>query len=163
MSNNTPKKKSFFERLAGNFGFDEEGDERVSVAKGDRELALNKNQKGEASTQLEAAVELAVDVFQTPTDIIIQAIVAGVTPENLSINITRDTVTLKGKREENRSVQQDGYLVRELYWGAFTRTIPLPAEVEIDSAEAICRNGMLMIKLPKIDKGRQAVIRVKSV
>jgi HSP20 family molecular chaperone IbpA len=53
--------------------------------------------------------------------------------------------------------------VRELYWGAFERAVTLPEEVEIDEAEAIERHGMLMIKLPKIDKKRRSVLKIKSI
>lgn len=165
-----PKKKSFFERLAGNLGFDDSDDTESSIEisrpiEQPKSVAKNPSsvvQKAE-SQAVETAVELPVDVYQTPNDIIIQAIVAGVAADNLAINITRDSVTLKGKREENRSITQDGFLLRELYWGAFTRTINLPAEVEIDAAEAIAKNGMLMIKLPKLDKYRHTNLKVKTI
>lgn len=162
------KKKSFFERLAGNLGFDDSDDlDDVEVLRTEtkpvgKPAPIPQN-KTEASTQAEPAVELSVDVYQTPNDIVIQAIVAGVSPENLSINITRDSVTLRGKREENRAISQDGFILRELYWGSFARTIQLPAEVEIDAAEAISKNGMLMIKLPKLDKYRHTNLKVKTI
>jgi len=84
-------------------------------------------------------------------------------PDNLSINITRDQVTISGKREGNKSISDDSYHIRELYWGAFERVVDLPAEVEIDTSEAIERHGMLMIKLQKIDKRRKTVLKIKSI
>ena len=165
-----PKKRSFFERLAGNLGFDDSEDfEEVEVTRHEKTISASQESspspkaEKQANQQVETAAELAVDVYQTPNDIIIQAMVAGVNPENLSINITRDVVTLKGKREENRTITQDGYLIRELYWGSFIRTIALPAEVEIEAAEALSKNGMLMIKLPKLDKYRQTMLKVKTI
>ena len=107
--------------------------------------------------------QLSVDVYQTPNDIVIQAMVAGVRPEELSINITRDMVTIKGKREENRTIQEDDYYVKELYWGSFSRTILLPQEIEPEEAEAIEKHGLIVIKLPKINKEKQTTLKIKSL
>ncbi len=163
------KKRSFFERLAGNLGFDDADDyEDVEIRREEKHhtppVPTSKKEKEvEQTAPVETAIELGVDVYQTPNDIVIQTIVAGVSPDNLAINITRDSVTIKGKREENRTISQDGYLMRELYWGTFARTVNLPVEVEIDGAEAICKNGMLMIKLPKLDKYRHTTLKVKTL
>ena len=107
--------------------------------------------------------QLAVDVYQTAKEIIIKAMVAGVDPDNLQVNITRDMVTIKGKREENRTISEENYFAQELYWGAFTRTILLPHEIEPEEAEAMEQNGLLVIKLPKIDKDKKATVKVKSM
>ncbi|HVY72784.1 MAG TPA: Hsp20/alpha crystallin family protein [Candidatus Paceibacterota bacterium] len=106
--------------------------------------------------------ELAVDVYQTPTHIIIKAMIAGVRPEDLDVSITRDMVTLRGKRERHTEGTAGDFFFQELYWGAFSRTIVLPQEVEIEEAEATEKHGLLTIKLPKLDKGRQAKLKIKS-
>lgn len=107
--------------------------------------------------------ELTVDVYQTPNEIVVQSMVAGVKPENLSVTITRDMITIRGTREEQRVISEEDFFVRELYWGSFSRTISLPQEVEPDQAEAIEKHGLLIIKLPKIDKTRQATVKIKSI
>ncbi len=66
-------------------------------------------------------------------------------------------------REANKSVVRDDYFYQELYWGTFSRSIMLPHEIDIESAEAIEKHGMLIIKMPKIDKGRQSKLKVKSL
>ena len=106
--------------------------------------------------------ELAVDVYQTPTHIIIKAMIAGVRPEDLDVSITRDMVTLRGKRERHTEGTAGDFFFQELYWGSFSRTIILPQEVEIEEAEATEKHGLLTIKLPKLDKGRQAKLKIKS-
>ncbi|OGC94574.1 hypothetical protein A2389_01555 [Candidatus Adlerbacteria bacterium RIFOXYB1_FULL_48_10] len=106
--------------------------------------------------------ELAVDVYQTPTHIIIKAMIAGVRPEDLDVSITRDMVTLRGKRERHTEGTAGDFFFQELYWGSFSRTIILPQEVEIEEAEATEKHGLLSIKLPKLDKGRQAKLKIKS-
>lgn len=110
----------------------------------------------------EEAGELAVDVYQTPTHIVIKAMIAGVKPEDLDVSITRDLVTIRGRRERHTEGTAGDFFFQELYWGAFTRTIVLPQEVEIEEAEATEKHGLLVIKLPKLDKGRQAKLKVKS-
>ncbi len=110
----------------------------------------------------EESGELAVDVYQTPSHIVIKAMIAGVRPEDLDVSITRDLVTIKGKRERHTEGTAGDFFFQELYWGSFARTIVLPQEVEIEEAEASEKHGLLIIKLPKLDKGRQAKLKVKS-
>jgi HSP20 family molecular chaperone IbpA len=106
--------------------------------------------------------ELAVDVYQTPTHIVIKAMIAGVRPEDLDVSITRDMVTIRGRREQHTEGTAGDFFFSELYWGSFSRTIVLPQEVEIEEAEASEKHGLLSIKLPKLDKGRAAKLKVKS-
>lgn len=107
--------------------------------------------------------ELTVDVYQTSDMIVIKAMIAGVRPEDLDISITRDMITIKGKREEEKTAHDDDYFMRELYWGSFSRTITLPEEIDVDEAEAIEKHGLLILKLPKLDKKRQSKLKVKMI
>ena len=153
-------KRSFFEKLTGTIRLDEKAlnDDNGSEV----------NEKGEnwleedwvSDTPEEG--ELSVDVFQNQNEIIIKAMVAGVKPEDLDIAITRDMVTIKGTREESHEVADEDFFVKELYWGSFSRTILLPVEVQADEADASEKHGLLTIRLPKIDKGKQTKLRVKS-
>jgi HSP20 family protein len=103
-----------------------------------------------------------VDVYQTPTDIIIQTIVAGIKPDDLDVTLTQDMVTIKGKREDSRRLEKENFFYQELYWGSFSRSILLPQEVDPDEAEATLKNGLLTIKLPKLDKERVQKIKIKG-
>lgn len=171
------EKKSFFERLAGSISVDDEEpifeeDENMEElpikhsAKRGQELSSLKNKAikiaGDEEDDMEEG-ELSVDVYQTPTEIIIEAMVAGVKPEDLHLSITRDMVTIKGRREGNSQISGDDYFYKELYWGAFSRTILLPHEIEIEEAEAVEKHGLLILRLPKLDKARQAKVKVKSI
>lgn len=106
--------------------------------------------------------ELTVDVYETPNSIVIKTIIAGVKKEDLEINVSRDMVTIKGKRECEH-IEDNDYFHRELFWGTFSRTVLLPQEIDIDKVEATENQGMLTLKLPKVDKTRQSKIRVKSI
>jgi HSP20 family protein len=101
-------------------------------------------------------------MYQTPAEIVIKSMVAGVKPEDLDISIARDVVTIKGKRETERFVREEDYFHQELYWGSFSRTIMLPAEIDVEEADAVEKHGLLIIRLPKVDKNRQTRLKVKG-
>lgn len=149
------ERRSFFERLTGAMRVPDDVEDDIST----ESLKVASQSAGEIET---SDGELMIDVFQTPSDIVIKTMVPGVRPEDLDITITRDMVTLKGKREAERTISDENYFHRELYWGSFSRTIVLPQEVEIEDAEAVERHGLLIIRLPKLDKNRQSKLRVKN-
>lgn len=166
-------RRSLFEWLTGSQGesdysFDELEQGGASYApvpvRGGKHVPLSR--MPEPTTPLEPeeepAGELAVDVYQTPTHIVIKAMIAGVKPDDLDVSITRDMVTIRGKRERHTEGTAGDFFFQELYWGAFSRTIVLPQEVEIEEAEASEKHGLLVVRLPKLDKGRQAKLKVKS-
>ncbi|MCX6747580.1 MAG: Hsp20/alpha crystallin family protein [Candidatus Nomurabacteria bacterium] len=154
------KKRSFFERLTGSMRMEEEEEESVAVeTESNKKIASSNNWMEEENDE----AELAVDVYQTPTDIVIQTMVAGVRNEDLDITIGRDMVTIKGKREEEQNIDEENYFTKELYWGKFSRTILLPQEVEPEQVEAIEKHGLLTVKIRKVDKEKKNSIKVKSV
>jgi HSP20 family protein len=107
--------------------------------------------------------ELSVDVYETGKEIIIESMIAGVKPEDLQIATTHNSITISGKREANTHVKGDEYIVQELYWGQFSRTVELPNDIDVDAAEAVEKHGLLIIRLPKIDKDRNVKVKVKSI
>lgn len=153
-------KQSFFEKITGTIslkGRSSDFEEEVIVDQPKQESF------GQWETDEQAEGELAVDVYQTNDSIVIQAMVAGVSSDELSVSVTREMVTIKGKREAPKNVSPENYFYQELYWGAFSRTILLPAEVETEEVEATEKHGLLTIKLPKIDKERKQTIKIKSL
>lgn len=176
------EKKSFFERLAGSINVEEDDDEEIldidreevieeeapvrTISKKEPTSARGKMKVIEEEEEDELEMEegeLSVDVYQTPTEIIIEAMVAGVKPEDLHLSITRDMVVIKGRREGNTQISDDDYFYKELYWGSFSRTILLPHEIEIEEAEAVEKHGLLILRMPKLDKARQTKLKVKSI
>jgi len=145
------KKQSFFERLTGTINVENDEEEKI------------KSEKEKSWVEEEdEAEQLAVDVYNTSDEIVIQTMVAGVDPDNLDISISREMVTIKGERKGPSGIPDENYYHRELYWGSFSRTILLPQEIETEEAEASEEHGLLTIKLPKIDKERQMKLKVKA-
>jgi HSP20 family molecular chaperone IbpA len=158
------KKKGFFERLTGSIRMEEEPEEQVKgfqeFAKAEKEGKKNGNHWIEEENE---EAELAVDVYQSPTDIFVQTMIAGVNPDDIEISVARDIVTIHGKREEDRGIDEENFFTKELYWGKFSRTISLPREVEPEQVEATEKHGLLTIKVQKVDKDKTNNIKVKSV
>ncbi len=112
-------------------------------------------------SQEETEGQLTLDVFQDPDNIVIKSTIAGVRPEDLDISINNDMLTIKGERKREETVKEDDYFYQECYWGAFSRSVILPMEVEADKIEALLKDGVLTIKLPKSRKAKARKIQVK--
>ena|ERR1035437_262999 len=148
------RKKSFFEKLTGIVRVDDENEDQEAEEQIEGEL-----QNSEEETE----GQLAIDMYQTPNEIIVKTMIAGVKQEDLDVSITRDMVIIRGKRDETNDTTGNDYFHKELYWGTFSRTIILPQEIDVDDSEALNKNGLLTITMPKIDKNRQAKLKIRSV
>ena len=104
--------------------------------------------------------QLTIDVYQTPDEIVVESTIAGVDPENLDVNITPDSVTIKGKREKEKKIADEDYFYQECYWGRFSRSVILPQEINPDESTAAIKNGVLIIKMPKIDRQKTKKLKV---
>ena len=166
-------KKSFFERLTGSVGADDYNkdieeenpeDEGENEEEGDEPEAGTVATKPKRKEWLQANDEgqLTVDMYQTGNEIIIQSTVAGLKPEELDVSISQDMVTIRGKRQRMHEISKENYFYQELYWGSFSRSILLPQEVDADSAEATIKEGLLTLRLPKLDKNRVQKLKVKK-
>lgn len=158
-------KRSFFERITGSIPYEEvlQEEEETIIIPSSRTISKNDKNESTWMEEEEEEGELTVDVYHTPSEVVIQTMVAGVKPEDLNISITREIVTIKGRRERSNNSEEANYVNKELYWGSFSRTLMLPAEVDVEQAEAIERHGLMTIRLPKTDKERIQKIKVKSI
>lgn len=146
--------RKFFEKLAGVTQEDEQEVEPTLTKASTKAAEITEDfDEGEG--------QLAIDVYQTDNDIVIEAPVAGVTVDDLDIEITPESVTVRGKREKGARGEKRDYLYQECYWGRFSRSVILPQEVNPDHASASFKNGILKISLPKVNKQKAKKLRVK--
>ena len=87
--------------------------------------------------------------------------IAGVKPDELDVSITNESVTIKGKREKERRIRDEDYFYQECYWGKFSRSIILPQEVDAEKSEAVIKNGVLIIRMPKLNRQRSKKLHIK--
>jgi HSP20 family molecular chaperone IbpA len=159
------KKPSFLSRLTNSESDDYFDDSEPIALEGkgeERHARITPSRQSEVFAGDEPQGELAVDVYQTPDAIVVKALVAGVQPNSIDIALTREMLTITGTREDEREVEETNYFQHELYWGSFSRTILLPEEVDVDLAEASEKHGVLMIRLPKINKKKETKLKVRS-
>jgi HSP20 family molecular chaperone IbpA len=169
-------KRSFFERLTGatnvegtEFPATDFGSQDQDMYYQDNEVNIHKIQHSEdqdlsendESQEEDLEGELAVDVYDLGSVMVIKAMTAGVKKEDLEIHITRDQVAIRGSRHDADAPGEDHFIHQELYWGAFSRVVSLPAEIDIDHAKAQEAYGVLTITLPKSDTTRMSQLRVK--
>jgi HSP20 family protein len=106
--------------------------------------------------------QLAIDVYQTPEAVIVEAPLAGVKPEDLNIQITDDILTVEGQRKREFNLRDEEFLVQECYWGSFSRSYILPVPVDPDRARASIKNGILRVILSKQEKSKTRNIKVEG-
>ncbi len=110
---------------------------------------------GEAQT-------LALDVYETDDNLVVEASLPGISPDEVDISVVGNTLTIKGEHEEKEEKEEKGkYHFRERRYGAFHRTISLPVEVDANKAEAVFENGVLKLTLPKVEEAKPKRIEVK--
>ncbi len=157
--------KKFFEKLAGvvSTESDEEQNFEPQLVKAssvkERETNFEKEKESEIFDEGEG--QLAIDVYQTSDDIVIEAAIAGVNADDLDLEISPEAITVKGKREYTGKTEGRDYLYQECYWGRFSRSVILPQEINPDHVSATFKNGILKIILPKVDKKKSKKVKVR--
>jgi len=106
--------------------------------------------------------QLSVDVYQDKDNVIIKSTIAGVKPEDIDIAIHNDLITIKGKREADKTITQEDYFYQECYWGGFSRSIILPVEVKAEKTNAELKNGILTVTLPKARPSKAISVKIKT-
>ncbi|MBI2592943.1 MAG: Hsp20/alpha crystallin family protein [Candidatus Colwellbacteria bacterium] len=116
----------------------------------------------ETTLAAESEGQLTVDVYQTPNEIVVESTIAGVNPEDLDIDVTSESVTIRGERKKDVTVSDGDYFYQECFWGKFSRSIILPQEVDPEKAESSIKKGVLTIHLPKINREKGKKLTVKT-
>jgi len=104
----------------------------------------------------------SVEVADTKDAVVVKAQVPGVSQDQLQVSITNDTVTLKGDMKEEDKKEEKDYYRREIRYGAFTRTIPLPVAVQSEKATATLKDGVLEISIPKSEQAKVTTIPIQT-
>jgi HSP20 family protein len=91
----------------------------------------------------------SIDVKESEKDFTIRAELPGVGEKDVEIMVTNDSVTIKGEKKEEKEDKGKNYYYMERFYGSFNRVIPLDVETDANKAEAIFKNGILNITIPK--------------
>ncbi|MBI2054358.1 MAG: Hsp20/alpha crystallin family protein [Candidatus Staskawiczbacteria bacterium] len=105
--------------------------------------------------------ELVVDVFETNSEFVVLAAIAGIQIKDIDISLEKEMLVIKGNRQSPNIGLEKKYFYQECYWGPFSRKIVLPENINIAEAAAEMDKGVLTIKIPKAKQGNKEKIEVK--
>jgi len=111
----------------------------------------------------EATPTFPVDLSETDGHVVVKAALPGIQPEDVDISVSDGVLTIKGETKSEEKGETENYHRREIRYGAFSRAITLPSEVDDAKAEAEFRDGVLTVTLPKAEEARPKQIKVKAV
>jgi HSP20 family protein len=118
-------------------------------------VGANQPTSGGASTAM-----LPVDIYEKGDKFFVKAAVPGVKPEDLDIQIDNNVLTIRGELRQQNQEQDAKVYVREYTYGAFSRSIRLPENVNIGQVEAEFNDGFVTIWLPKIEEPKAKALKV---
>lgn len=104
---------------------------------------------------------LPLDVLSSDEALVIRANVPGLSPDDVDISIEGESLTIRGELKQS-VVDKGEWVMQELYHGPFRRVLTLNVPIESDKAEALFKDGVLTLTLPKAEKVRPKVIKVKT-
>jgi HSP20 family protein len=111
----------------------------------------------------ETSLTFPVDLSETDGQVVVKAALPGIQPEDVDISVSDSVLTIKGEAKSEEKSEGENYHRREIRYGAFSRAITLPTEVDDARAEAEFRDGVLTVTLPKAEEARPKQIKVKAV
>jgi len=152
---------SFFEKLKSEVEVESPEPEKTKNIKELKEKKEPKPEDRNISPDKEAG-QLSIDVYETKEDFVIQSTIAGVSAEDLDISIENSLVVIKGSRQKQDGDKDKKYFYQECYWGPFSRRVILPEEVDGSKIKATMKDGVLTLRIPKIEKKRKRKISVKT-
>ena len=105
--------------------------------------------------------QLAVDVYETDTDLIIKARTAGVDRNDLDVSISDGILTISGTLSSGDETNVKNWHIQECYWGEFNRTLALPVPIKEEAVKAELKDGVLTITFEKIEREKAIKISVQ--
>jgi len=123
----------------------------------EKNVEINNNLKWPPS---EEEGELTIDLYETENELVLESVVGGVKISDLDISITNDMITIKGKRVKEDQEKIEKVYYNECFWGPFSRSLILPKEINADKAKATLKNGLLTIRLPKVEKTKEKILKI---
>lgn len=102
-----------------------------------------------------------VDISETDDEYIVRAEVPGVSKDDIKVTIKDNVLTISGEKKQEKEMKNENFHRVERVYGSFSRTFTLPGAVKVDKIEAKFKDGVLTIKLPKVEEAKAKEIEVK--
>lgn len=101
-----------------------------------------------------------VDLSETSDSLIVHAEIPGISPKDIQISLTGDTLHIKGEKKQEKTDKEENFYRIERSYGSFFRSIELPFEIQQDKVEALYKDGILTIKMPKSETAKAKSIKI---
>jgi len=111
---------------------------------------------------VEGRIAPAVDAYATKDTFVVKAALPGVKSEAVETTIEGDTLTITGTYEQHEEKEEAGYLLKELSRGEFRRALVLPSGLKLDAVEAVFRDGVLTLTIPKVEEAKPHKITIQT-
>jgi HSP20 family protein len=116
----------------------------------------------ENSTKTKLTLSPAIDVYEKNNTVFIKCQLPGFKPEEVDINVTYESVSIKGEKKEEKEEKEKSFYHQEISYGTFFRSVILPARVKAEKAEAKFSNGILTISMPKLEIKAPKTIKIQA-
>jgi HSP20 family protein len=104
----------------------------------------------------------AVDVKESAEAVVVKAEVPGMDAKDINIAVTGEVLTIKGEKKSEREEKEENYHLVERTYGSFSRSLVLPAAVDLDRIEAKYDQGVLTVTCPKKEEVKPKAIEIKT-
>jgi HSP20 family protein len=119
------------------------------------------NYFGRSPVTFEGYGVVDLDLYQTDNDVVIEASIPGIDPEDINISVAGEVLTIKGEVKQEKETKEADYHIKERRYGSFSRSITLPTQIVAEKAAADFKNGILKLTLPKAEDVKPKTITVK--
>ena len=103
----------------------------------------------------------AVDIFETENDLVLKADVPDVDLKDIEVRVENQTLTVRGERKFEQAQDAKGYHRIERSYGTFVRSFAVPSTVDTEKVNAVYKNGVLSISLPKKEAAKPRQVKVE--
>lgn len=112
--------------------------------------------------KLERENILAVNVNSDGETFMISALVPGINPDDIDVEILDKTISIRGSFDDQKEHDENKVLVRELPFGRFSRVLTLPTKLDPSKATANLKDGVFTLRVPKAEEVKPRNIEIKS-
>ena len=106
--------------------------------------------------------QLVVDVYETEKELVVISAIAGIKTEQIEVSLENDILIVKGKRDNPSKDKEQRYFLKECYWGPFSKEIILPREIDTSRIDAKVKEGILTVRMQKIERAKNKKISVEE-
>jgi HSP20 family protein len=104
----------------------------------------------------------AVDMHETKDELVLAVELPGLSEKDIRLTVDGDTLVVRGERTRTDEVKEDGFYRAERWFGKFERAVTLPMPVQADKVVATYRDGVLTVKLPKVEAVKPKEIKIEA-